>query len=75
VAETPAVVALRVLVGRVGAFNGARSGAGSDRGAHRENVSGVDRDYDGGGSLALPGSCVGVEVSVGKDANVLEGED
>jgi len=75
VAETPAVLALRVLVGRVGAFNGARSGAESDRVAYRENVFRVDRDDDGGGSLALPGSCVGVEISGGKDADVLGGED
>jgi len=30
----------------------------------------VDRDDDGGGGLALPGSLVGVEISGGEDANV-----
>jgi len=35
----------------------------------------VDGDDDGGGSLALPGSCVGVEVSGGEDANILGVKD
>jgi len=74
-AVTPAVLALRVPVGRVGTLNRARSGKETNRGAHRENVPGVDGDDDGGGSLALPGTCVGVEVSGGEDANVFGVED
>jgi len=35
----------------------------------------VDRDDDGGGSLALPGLSVGVEVPGGEDAYVLGVED
>jgi len=35
----------------------------------------VDGDDDRGGSLALPGSCVGVEVSGGEDANVFGVKD
>jgi len=46
---TPAVLALRVPVGRVGAFNGSRSGEETNRGAHREHVPRVDGDDDRGG--------------------------
>jgi len=70
-AVAPAVLALSVPVRTVGAFNRARSGEEPNRGAHRENVSRVDEGDDGGGSLALPGSCIGVEVSGGEDANIL----
>ena len=35
----------------------------------------MDGDDDGGGSLTLPGPCVGVEVPGGEDANVLGVED
>jgi len=35
----------------------------------------VDGDHDGGGRLALPGLCVGIEISGGEDANVLRVED
>jgi len=75
VAVTPAVLALRVPVGRVGAFNRMRSGEEPNREAHPQKVSRVDGDDNGGGSLALPGSCVGVEVSGGEDANVFGVED
>ena len=74
-AETPAIVALRVPVRGVGAFNGTRSGEESDRGTHRENVPWVGGNDDGGASLAFPGLCVGVEISGGEDANDLGVED
>jgi len=74
-AVTPAVLALGVPIGRVGAFDRARSGEESNPGVHRENVSGMDGDDDGGGSLALPGLCVGVEVSGGEDTTVFGVKD
>jgi len=74
-AVAPAVLALSVPVGGVGALNRARPGEESDCGAQRGNVPGMDGDIDGGGSLTLPGPCVRVEVSGGEDANVLGVED
>jgi len=38
-------------------------------------VPGVDRDDDGGGGLAPPGSCVCIEVPGGEDANVFGVKD
>jgi len=35
----------------------------------------VDRDHNRGGGLALPGMCVGVEISGGENANDLGVED
>ena len=35
----------------------------------------MDGEDDGGGSLALPGSCVGIEVSAGEDENVFGVKD
>jgi len=74
-AVSPAVLALRVPVGRVSTFTCSRSGEKSHRGTHRGYVSRVDRDDDGGCSLALPGLRVGVEISGGEDAYVLGVED
>jgi len=74
-AVAPAVLALSIPVGRVGALDRARSGEESYRGAHRVNVPGVEGDDDGGGGLALPGSCVGVEISGGEDSNLFGVED
>jgi len=45
-AVDPAVLALRVPIGGVGAFNCARSGEETNRGAHCGDVSGVDGDDD-----------------------------
>jgi len=61
-AVASAVLALSVPIGGVCELDRARSGEEMNRGAHRGKVSGMDRDDDGGGSLALPGLCVGVEV-------------
>jgi len=74
-AVSPAVLALRVPVGSVSAFNCLRSGEESNRGAHREYLSWVKGDDDGGGSLALPGLCVGVEISGGEESYVLGAEN
>jgi len=71
----PTVLTLRVPGGRVGALDRPRVRKESDRGAHREHVPWVDGDNDGGGSLAFPGSCVGVEISGGEDTNVFGVED
>ena len=35
----------------------------------------MDADDDGGGRLALPGFCIGIEIPGGEDANVLRVED
>ena len=74
-ALSPAVLALRIPVGRVGAFNSLRSREETNRGAHREQVPWMDGDNNGGGSLALPGLWVGVEVSGAEDAYILGGEN
>jgi len=74
-AISPAVLALRVPVGRVSAFNSSRSGEESNRGARCKHVAWVDGNDDGGGCLALTALCVGVEISGGKDAFVLGVED
>jgi len=71
----PAVLALRVSVGRVCTFNSSRPGEELNRGAHHRYVPWVDGNDDGGGRLALPGLCVGVEISGGEDAYVLGVED
>jgi len=75
VAESPAVLTLCVPIGRVGTFNSSRTGEESNRGAHRKHVPLVDGDNDGGGRLALPGLCVGIEISGGEDAYVLRVKD
>jgi len=72
---SPAVLTPRVPGGRVGALDSPRAREEPDRGAHREHVPWVDGDDDGGGGLALPRSCVGVEISGGEDTNVLGVED
>jgi len=74
-AVSPAVLALRIPVGRVSAFNCSRAGEESNPGAHHGQVSGVDGDDDEGGRLALPGFPVGVEVSGGEDANIFGVEE
>jgi len=74
-AVSPAVLVLRVPVGRVSAFDSARSGEESNRRAHRKYVPWVDGNDDRGGSLALRGLCVGVEISGGEDAKVVGVED
>jgi len=75
VTETPAVLALRVAIGGVGALNRSRAGEEAYGGTHRWDVPGVDRDDNGGGRLALPRVSVGIEVSGGEDAYVLGVED
>ena len=74
-AVPPAVLAMRVPVGRVGAFNFSPSGEESNRGTHCEYISRVDGNDDRGGSLALPRLCIGVEISRGVDAYVFRVED
>jgi len=74
-AVSPAVLALGVPVGRVRTLNSSRAAEESNRGAHRKHVPWVDGNDNGGGSLALPGLCVGVVISGGEDAYVLGVED
>ena len=75
VSEAPTVLALRVPIGGVGSLDRPGTGEETYRGTHDRDVPWVDRDYDGGGSLVLPRSSVGVEKSGGEDAYVLGVED
>jgi len=75
VSEAPAVFALRVPIGRVGALNHSRAGEEAYGGAHCWDVPGVDRDDNGGSGLAFPEVSVRVEVSGGEDAYVFGVED
>jgi len=75
VAETPAVPALRVPIGRVWALDRSRAGKEADREAQRWDVSVVDRDDDGGGCLAFPRLYILVKISGGEDPNVLGVDD
>ena len=75
VPEAPAVLALCIPIGGVGAFNRPRAGEKAYGGAHCWDVTRVDRDDNGGGSLSHPALGVGVEVSGGEDAYVLGVED
>jgi len=69
-AVSPAVLALRVPVGRVSACICSRSGEESNRRAYREYVTRVNGNDDRGGSFALPGLRVGVDICGGEDAYV-----
>jgi len=75
VSETPAVLALCVPVRGICSFNRPRAGEKAYGGAHCWDVSGMDGDNNGGGSLTHPGLGVRVEVSGGEDAYVLGVED
>jgi len=75
VAQSPAVLTLHIPIGRVGALNSSQSGDESNRGTDRKYVPWVDGDDDGGGRPALPGFCVGIEISGGEDVYVLRVKD
>jgi len=75
VSETPAVLTLRVPIRGVCAFDRPRTGGKAYGGAHCWDITGVDGDDNGGGSLSHPGLGVSVEVSGGEDAHVLGVED
>jgi len=70
-AESRAVLALRVPIGGISPFNRARSGKETDRGSYCGDVPLVDRDNDRGGKLALPRLSTRVEVPGGEHSNVL----
>jgi len=75
VSEGPTVLALRVPIRGVGSFDRPRTGEEVYRGTHDWDVSWMDRDDDGGGSLVLPRPSVGVEKPGGEDAYVFGVED
>jgi len=75
VSITPAVLTLCIPIGGVCAFDRPRAGEKAYGGTHCWDVTGMDGDDDGGGSLTHPGLGVRVKESGGEDAYVLGVED